>query len=210
LNRAVRKHPLHDWIQNTHGVGEKQGARLLAAIGDPAWNSAEGRPRRGPEELYAYCGYVPGQERRRGVKSNWNATAKTRTYLCAEKAVQNGVRKLNAGDDSNGYDVAGRKAISPLGEKYLEARAHYADALHDEPCARCGPKGKPAPAGSPLSDGHKHARALRIVAKQILKDLWRGARGPRPTTCPRPPMKRQPINTRPGQTFRRHSHEPSR
>lgn len=29
---------------------------------------------------------------------------------------------------------------------------------------------------SPLSDGHKHARALRAVAKAVLRDLWREAR----------------------------------
>lgn len=29
---------------------------------------------------------------------------------------------------------------------------------------------------SPLSDGHKHARALRLVAKAVLRDLWIEAR----------------------------------
>lgn len=42
---------------------------------------------------------------------------------------------------------------------------------------RCGPAGKPAPEGSPLSDGHKHARAIRITAKAILRDLWIESRG---------------------------------
>lgn len=49
-------------------------------------------------------------------------------------------------------------------------------AVHQMPCIRCGPAGKPAPAGSPLSDGHKHARALRAVAKAVLKNMWREAR----------------------------------
>lgn len=39
-----------------------------------------------------------------------------------------------------------------------------------------GPAGKPAPTGSPLSTGHQHARALRLVAKTVLRDLWREAR----------------------------------
>jgi hypothetical protein len=30
--------------------------------------------------------------------------------------------------------------------------------------------------GTPLSPGHQHARAVRIVAKEILKDLWIEAR----------------------------------
>lgn len=35
LQRAVRRHPLGPWVKRTVGVGEKQGARLIAAIGDP-------------------------------------------------------------------------------------------------------------------------------------------------------------------------------
>ena len=65
---------------------------------------------------------------------------------------------------------------SPYRAVYDDTRAKYADATHQHPCARCGPKGKPAQPGTPLSDGHKHARALRNVAKEILKDLWREAR----------------------------------
>lgn len=69
------------------------------------------------------------------------------------------------------------RARSPYRDVYDQARAHYADALHKEPCVRCGPSGKPALAGSPLSDKHKLARALRKVGKEILKDLWRAAGG---------------------------------
>lgn len=53
-----------------------------------------------------------------------------------------------------------------------DGREKYADAKHPADCVRCGPKGKPALAGSDLSDGHKHARAIRLTAKEILKDLW--------------------------------------
>ena len=35
LQRKLRKHPLGAWVKATRGVGEKQGARLLAAVGDP-------------------------------------------------------------------------------------------------------------------------------------------------------------------------------
>lgn len=67
LQRIVRKHPLGWWIRQTVGVGEKQGGRLLAAIGDP-YIRAETVDREtgevlAPEEprtvsqLWAYCGY---------------------------------------------------------------------------------------------------------------------------------------------------------
>lgn len=57
LQRAMKRHPLGPWVQSAPGVGLKQGARLLAAIGNPYWNARDGRPRRGPAELWAYCGY---------------------------------------------------------------------------------------------------------------------------------------------------------
>jgi len=106
LKHAVREHPLADWIKSTHGISEKGVGRLLAAIGEPAYNAAEDRPRRGPAELWAYCGYAPGQKRRRGQKSNWNAEAKMRAYVVAETVVKVG---------------------GPYREVYDQARASWAD-----------------------------------------------------------------------------------
>lgn len=57
LRRAFRAHPYYPWAQRTQGVGDVQGARLLAALGDPWWNDRDQRPRRGLRELRAYCGY---------------------------------------------------------------------------------------------------------------------------------------------------------
>lgn len=61
LQRKIRKHPLGGWVKATRGVGEKQGARLLAAIGDPYINSAKDAPRT-VSALWAYCGLhvLPG------------------------------------------------------------------------------------------------------------------------------------------------------
>lgn len=69
LQRKMRKHPLGDWIKGQKGIGLKQGARLLAAIGDPYWRrelvytDADGNVTRivpeGPRTvsaLWAYCG----------------------------------------------------------------------------------------------------------------------------------------------------------
>lgn len=135
LQRALRAHRFGPWVKRTVGLGEKQAARLIAAIGDPAWNGAEKRPRRGPAELWKYCGYAPGQKRRKGIQSNWNAEAKTRAFLCAESCM--------------------KQRRSPYRAVYDNARANWADRE--------------------TSDAHKHAHALRCVAKAILKDLWREA-----------------------------------
>lgn len=209
LKRALRKHPYGAWVKATAGVGEKQGARLLAAIGDPYIHPLHDRPRT-VSELWAFAGYHvlpvagqntsatqrlgadggqplhPGQapidthtagagvdpssdpgraphdaqwptagvapSRRKGVRANWNAAARMRAYLVAEACM--------------------KCRTSPYRAVYDNGRAKYAESTHNAPCVRCGPSGHPAPTGSPLSLGHQHARALRLVAKAVLRDLW--------------------------------------
>lgn len=91
--------------------------------------------------------------RRKGQKANWSSAAKSRAYLIAESMLRAGNREV--------YD---RRKTATEGR------------LHAVECVRCGPKGKPALPGSPWSDGHRHADALRIVSKELLKELWREAR----------------------------------
>lgn len=192
LRRLLRQHPLGPWMRAAQGVGEKQGARLLAALGDPYVNTLHGRPRT-VSELWAYSGFhtvpaghppvdthtdnaggdtsggspdqIAGDTQRsnnrvaaaraRGQRANWSATAKMRAHLVA---------------------VSCMKTAGPYRDVYEQTRAKYADATHPVPCRRCGPAGQPAPAGSALSAGHQHARALRLVAKRVLRDLWLEAR----------------------------------
>lgn len=96
-------------------------------------------------------------KRQRGQKANWSEEARKRAWLIATSCVK-----------------------APAGSKYRtvydETRAKYADAVHKTPCVRCGPKGKPAEIGSLLPPAHQHARALRAIAKEVLRDLWIEAR----------------------------------
>jgi hypothetical protein len=224
LGRLMRAHPLGPWMAAQKGVGAKQGARLLATIGDPYIRpeitredgTTEASRARTVSELWAFCGYHviqapvtghtacdplgtvaadgsefparqdndgthpelaggersghPGHtasdahrflagvapKRARGAKANWSAAAKMRAFLVAESCI--------------------KQSGTPYRAVYDATRAKYANAVHAVECVRCGPKGKPAQPGTPLSDGHKHARALRAVAKEALKDLWREAK----------------------------------
>lgn len=175
LARVMRHHPLGEWVKNSKGVGEKQAARLLASIGDPYWNDLHSRPRR-LRELYAFCGMSvvgTGTNRScdsqsacgagsaptkvRGERVTWNPDARMRLWLIASKTVMVG----HGG---------------PYRAIYDEGRLKYADAVHAEECKRCGPKGKPAQPDSPLSAAHQHARAIRLIAKAILRDLWTAAK----------------------------------
>lgn len=190
LQKVMRTHPLGPWVARMKGVGEKQGARLISVLRDPYWNDLHDRPRL-VSELWAYCGLhvlsVPGHAataaqtasagdgakpgdadhgtpvsqtvpvgvapfRQRGVKANWSQDGKTRVYLIAASCI--------------------KQADSPYRPVYDEARRKYETSVHQVPCKRCGPSGHPALPGSPLSKGHQHARAMRRVMKEILRDLW--------------------------------------
>lgn len=213
LEKRMRAHPLGPWQKAHKGVGEKQLARLLAAIGDPYWNSRDNRPRR-VSELWSYAGYsvkrlpagqssldihgsvaggskprtdqasvdvqnacvgpdqashpghVPSDtqelsagvavRRQKGTKANWSTDAKTRAYLIAESCL--------------------KQRTSPYRTVYDQRKTATEGRTHAAPCAPCGKKNNPAPAGTPWKDGHRHTDALRITAKTLLRDLWLEAR----------------------------------
>lgn len=167
LQFHLRKSMWGPWQKQAVGVGEKQLARLLGTLIDPAWNSREGRYRT-VDELFVYCGYssVPvtvggphvAPHHRKGMQSNWSPEARMRAHLISVSCM-----KCRVG--------------SKYRDIYLAGRVKYADAVHAAPCQQCAGKGNtPHPVGSPLRDGHAHARALRLVAKAVLKDLWRESR----------------------------------
>jgi hypothetical protein len=215
LQRKVRKHPLYPWVKTNRGVGEKQAARLLAAIGDPYINSAKGEPRT-VSALWAYCGlhvlpasqglrdthkgarwpgsapadhtevevhhgFVGGVQhgdsrrppddrpssgvaakRRKGERANWSTRAKMRAYLIAESCMKLGkcsqCRGGQSATDGHYKSAASACDCSAYRKVYERRRAHTA-TTHPE-----------------WTDGHSHNDALRVVSKEILKDLWRAAR----------------------------------
>lgn len=161
LEKLMSQHPLSTWQQapQRKGVGRKQLARLLGALGDPYWHTLHDRPR-AVDELWAYCGLHPvktkngnwvAAKRERGRKANWSADAKKRVWLIAKQCVITG---------------------GPYREVYDQRRIHTEGRLHIEPCVRCGPKDKPALAGSPWSKAHAMGDALRFVGKRLLLELW--------------------------------------
>lgn len=153
LKRAWRKHPLAPWAKNYLGAGEKSIARLVASIGDPG-------ERPNVAKLWAYCGHGdPARSRKqKGMTQEelfrqGSPRAKKQTWLIATSLLKAGNRGV--------YDAA---------------RANVAERVHEKLCVRCGPSGHPAQPGSPWSDGHKHAHALRVTGKAFLKDLWVASR----------------------------------
>lgn len=159
LQNRMKSHVLYPWVEANKGVGSKTAARLLSALGDPYMKEQyipEGeefrrvyKPR-SVSELWSYAGYgvIDGKApaRSKGTVMNWNPEVRMRTYLIAETSVKcNGTYK-------------------PV---YDEAKKHALATPHALDCHRCKAK-----AGEPLGNGHAHARALRRVSKEVLKDLW--------------------------------------
>jgi hypothetical protein len=167
LERAMRAHPLGAWVKQQVGVGEKQAARLLAALGDPAARAT-------PSQLWQYAGHGdPARSKlRKGQPVEHSPTAKMRTRLIAESCI--------------------KQAHSPYRAVYDQARAAAVGKVHAVQCQNtirpsltgsngsngCGTREHPewgAP-GSPWRPGHAHGHALRLVGKAVLLDLWRAAR----------------------------------
>ena len=152
------------------GLGEDSFARILGHLGDPYiaiphwWEGTDsnrvlmqGEPYiRTISQLWQYCGHGrPGRVAKGATAAELaalgNPTLKMLVHLQAEWCIiQNGRYR----------------------ELYTATREAVEDKVHSVPCVRCGPSGRPALEGTPWSKGHQHAHALRIVGKEILRDMW--------------------------------------
>lgn len=183
LGRAVRRHQLGPWIKSTVGVGERQGGRLLAAIGDPA-------SRRTVSQLWAYCGLhvVPAQRCIVPHAVNGGSPSGVARIECdthpplgdapsdpgqathdAHPTSVGVAPRRTRGQRSNWSSTARMRAYlvakscmrnrqSPYRAVYDDRRAHTAITHPD------------------WTPAHSDNDALRITAKAILRDLWIEAR----------------------------------
>jgi hypothetical protein len=172
LKRQMRTNALHPWVKAQIGLGEKQVARLLSAIGDPYWNTLHDRPRT-VSELWAYSGLhvIPGQratdthELLAGEQSSNTSRLAPDAHLegAGVAARRRKGQRANWSSDAKmrAYLCAEscvKQARSPYRAVYLERREHTA-VTHPE-----------------WTKGHSHNDAMRIASKAILRDLWREAK----------------------------------
>lgn len=176
LQRAMRKHLLGPWVKAQVGIGEKQAARLLAAIGDPYWNTAADRPRT-VSALWAYCGLhvLPASQERNDTQSvlaGGDQTGDSHPDLRIRDTHGTTVgvaARRRKGQRANWSTTAKTRAYlialscikqarSPYRATYDQRRAHTA-VTHPE-----------------WTDGHSHNDAIRVTSKAILRDLWIEAR----------------------------------
>jgi len=171
LQRAMRQHPLGAWVKATVGIGEKQGARLLASIGDPYWNTLHDRPRT-VSELWAYCGLhvIPTGHVIHDAHMSCASGEQISAHARSDDQIRIGgvAARRRKGQRANWSTEAKTRAYlcavscmknrnSPYRAVYDARRAHTAVTHPD------------------WTDGHSHNDALRVTSKAILKDLWRAA-----------------------------------
>jgi hypothetical protein len=180
--RRVVPAAIRQWQQDTPGIGEALLARLLGHLGHPVlamphhWQGkgtdrqlvADVPCERTVSQLWQYCGH--GDPARRIAKG-----------MSAEDLAAIGSPRLKMLVHLNAEACmkcvgTTRSRRSPYRDVYEARRLVTADRVHAAPCVRCGPSGRPAAEGSPWSAAHQHADALRIVGKEILRDLWRVSR----------------------------------
>lgn len=197
LQRKMRKHPLGDWVKAQRGVGLKQGARLLAAIGDPYINSAKGQPRT-VSALWAYCGLHvllggQGPDEIHGSTAAGDQHRDTDQVRHDAHSIVVGVAaKRRKGERANWSTKAKMRAhlvaescIKQLDQQCRDGHCGI-DAQNGSaaPACACSPyrvaydkrRAHTALTRPEWTDGHSHNDALRVASKEILKDLWRAAR----------------------------------
>jgi hypothetical protein len=195
LQRRMRRHPLGAWVKSQRGIGEKQAARLLAAVGDPYWHTLNDAPRT-VSQLWAYCGlhtlpvgHENGDTQREdadGAHSSDPGHIRSDVQLSPARVAA----RRRKGVRSNWSSTAKMRAYLcaesclkqlvkpcavPDGQKWA---AHVAGEC------RCSPfrviydarRAHTSSTHPEWADGHSHNDALRIMSKAILKDLWRAAR----------------------------------
>lgn len=114
LQRQMRRHPLHPWAKSIRGAGDKQVARLLAAVGDPYIRPELEREDgtiipAGPRTvsaLWAYCGlHVLSASGHFNVDSH-DHTAAGRDQLLADQSTSSACSTRvggNGGDPGRGH-----------------------------------------------------------------------------------------------------------
>lgn len=195
LQRTMRKHPLGPWVKAQKGIGDKQAARLLAKIGDPAVSAATGQFRT-VSALWAYCGlhvisptghfttdaHVAdaggGSNSAGGDPSQVPSDAhETRAGVAARR--QKGIKANWSQDAKMRTWLIIASCIKQLDPQCKRDGI----AEHTEGCG-CSPyrivvderRQHTAITHPEWTPGHSLNDGMRIASKRLLRDLWREAR----------------------------------
>lgn len=182
LNRAMRAHPLATYQKQAMGVGEKQLARLLAAIGDPYLRTLPdcSTVPRTVSQLWAYCGLHTLPVGHLALDAQLaNADGGTSSHPAgtaldpmpiqgSSRPGETEAARRRKGQQANWSTDAKTRAYL-IATSCIKSGGEYR-AVYDQRRALT------AATHPDWTPGHSHNDALRIVSKRILRDLWRAAR----------------------------------
>jgi hypothetical protein len=167
---------LRTWQETSRGVGDSNIARLLGHLGDPYtatphyWQGTgtnrtlmiePDRPRT-ISQLWQYSGVGQPGRKTKGMTAEQLAHMGSPTIKMILHVTAECVMKARRKDQDNG----------PYGNLYDEIKTATEGKVHTVECVRCAKKGTPAQPGTPWNDGHRHAHALRMIGKAMLRDMW--------------------------------------
>ena len=195
LQRAMRRHPLGPWVKAQKGIGDKQAARLLAKIGDPAVNATTGQFRT-VSALWAYCGlhvisptgHMTADAHCADAGGGSNSAGGDHSQPAADaQSICVGVAaRRQKGIKANWSQDAKMRAWLIVASciKQLDPRCKRDGvAEHAEGCG-CSPyrivvderRQHTAVTHPEWTPGHSLNDGMRIASKRLLRDLWREAR----------------------------------
>lgn len=155
--RRVVEPEIVGWQAQTIGVGEHLLARLLGVIGHPVHTTVHAWEGEGADRVLVVAG-----EKERRVSDLWSycghgdATRRPRKGMSAADGAACGNPRAKMIVHLMAESCLKAKARSPYGPVYDEARVRYEDR--------------------DWTALHRHNAALRLVGKEILRDLWSVAR----------------------------------
>lgn len=195
LQRVMRRHPLGPWVKAQKGIGDKQAARLLAKIGDPAVN-APTRQFRTVSALWAYCGlHVISPTGHRAIDAHAsaagggsNSAGGDPSQNCSGTHVARAgvAARRQKGIKSNWSQDAKMRAWLIVASciKQLDPQCKRDGiAEHVDGCG-CSPyrivvderRQHTAITHPEWTPGHSLNDGMRIACKRLLRDLWRESR----------------------------------
>ncbi len=170
LEAAVKAHPIWPFFAGARGCGSKSAGRLLGLLGNPLrYVDQEGElVERTVGSLWHYCGYAPGHDKLiKGEQASYNPTARKQLFVIVGCFIKSG------GHYKDVYDA--RKADT-VGRPHAAVCKNTIRPIAGKPAGSngCGTQAHPewGAIGAPWRDNHRHYDAIRITAKEFLRDLW--------------------------------------
>ena len=148
---------IREWQKDTLGIGEHLLARLLGIIGHPVHTTLHAWEGTGSERVLIDLGPMD-----RRVSDLWSYCG----YGDPSRKRQKG---MSAEDAAGLGSPRAKMIVHLLAESCMKNRASPFRAVYDI--------GKERYEERDWTKGHRHAAALRLTGKEMLKELWRAAGG---------------------------------